>query len=361
MGACGGFARIDGALSKHPDWDPSKWYAPPDEMTVGQFDDDRAARPAPHTTGYGGVAQYGMPYQGNMREDLQLDLEKGIPMPVEGSFLELGLGPVHQASDPETDTWGLRMSRLDRLGLGRAPCKTAGITLPRARPVALGIFNDGGGRGFAYAVRADGRWRRRLRQIGRVRGPVLAGKMASYWTGGGVGSTIPRVKDRFSWGLGPIEEGDRGPAPHHFTNQGQSHRHGGEERNSYRSGGSPHRHRPRLAAHAQDGGRFRGVAGPPEPRVLQAWMDRTMAERPPQLVGVVRDPPFIGASIEEGMQHIVDTSDRVLENNKRSTTPGRPGSRLSRLRPKRHPLVRHAEKASVKPSPTANWNVPVDN
>ena len=106
----GGFARIDGALAKHPDWDPSKWYSPPDEMTVGQFDDDRAARPAPHTTGYEG-AQFGMPYQGNINGkvfNFTMLEEKGIPMPVEGSFhLEREAWDLFmQASDEETGTYG---------------------------------------------------------------------------------------------------------------------------------------------------------------------------------------------------------------------------------------------------------------
>ncbi len=228
----GGFTRIDGALSKHPDWDPTNWYAPPDEMSVGQFDDDRSARPAPHTAGYEG-AMFGLPYQGNINGaiyNFTLLEDKGVPMPVEGSFhLEREAQDLFaQTTDPEAGTYGLRMHSNAWLiwGSWARAMQSSGHHMYRA-PDQLhwDVFNDGGDRGFSLAVNTirDG-VAIPLDLIASVTGesgdPFAAGKQARQWTAGGVGNSIRHIKERFSWGLGPVEEGDRGPFPHHFTNQG---------------------------------------------------------------------------------------------------------------------------------------------
>ena len=350
----GGFARIDGALNKHPDWDPTKWYAPPDEMTVGQFDDDRAARPAPHTTGYGGVAQFGMPYQGNINGKIfnfTMLEEKGIPMPVEGSFhLEREAWDLYmQASDPEAGTYGLRMASNAWIvwGSWARALQNSGNHMYRA-PDQLhwDIFNDGGDRGFTYAVNSvwDG-VAPPFDQIQQIAGefgdPFSAGKMATYWTGGGVGSTIPRIKDRFSWGLGPIEESDRGGAPHHFTNQGQyctatAEKNGLVEECAetllYFAGPQV---QGRIAIDRGSLPMLKTVvesdefkAGPPENHgYYKTWMDKDdhhhwQNGHPNWWEWYesfrAADAPFVdnNVSIEEGMQKIIDTSDRVLEDTK---------------------------------------------
>ncbi|MYA60433.1 MAG: carbohydrate ABC transporter substrate-binding protein [Chloroflexi bacterium] len=349
----GGFARIDGALSKHPDWDPTKWYAPPDEMTVGQFDDDRVNFKAPHTTGYGGVAQFGMPYQGNINGKIYnftLLEELGIPMPVEGSYhLEREAADLFaQSSDPEAGTYGVRMSSNAWIvwGSWARALQGSGNHMYRA-PDQLhwDIFNDGGDRGFAYAVNTvlDG-VAPPFDQVQQIAGefgdPFSAGKMATYWTGGGVGGTIPRIKDRFSWGLGPIEEGDRGPAPHHFTNQGQyctatAERNGLVEECTetllYFAGPEV---QGRIAIDRGSLPMLKTViesdefkAGPPENHgYYKTWMDKDdhhhWQNGHPNWWEWYESfraatPPFIGdMSIEEGMQHIINTSDRVLEDNK---------------------------------------------
>ena len=348
----GGFARIDGALAKHPDWDPSKWYSPPDEMTVGQFDDDRAARPAPHTTGYEG-AQFGMPYQGNINGKIfnfTLLEELGIPMPVEGSFhLEREAWDLFmQATDEEAGTYGLRMASNAWIvwGSWARALQNSGNHMYRA-PDQLhwDAFNDGGDRGFAYAVNSilEGVAPQfdQLQQVaGEFGDPFSAGKMATYWTGGGVGSTIPRIKDRFSWGLGPIEEGDRGGAPHHFTNQGQyctatAEKNGLVEECAetllFFAGPEV---QGRIAIDRGSLPMLKTVitsdefkAGPPDNHgYYKTWMDKTdhhhwQNGHPNWWEWYesfrAADPPFIGdMSIEQGMQHIIDTSDRVLENTK---------------------------------------------
>ena len=347
-----GFARIDGALAKHPDWDPSKWYSPPDEMTVGQFDDDRAARPAPHTTGYEG-AQFGMPYQGNINGKIfnfTMLEEKGIPMPIEGSFhLEREAADLFaQSTDPETGTYGLRMASNAWIVWGswaRAMQNTGNHMYRAPDQLHWDIFNDGGDRGFALAVQTitDG-VAPPFDQIQQIAGefgdPFSAGNMASYWTGGGVGSTIPRIKDRFSWGLGPIEEGDRGGAPHHFTNQGQyctatAEKNGLVEECTetllFFAGPLV---QGRIAVDRGSLPMYKSVvesdefkAGPPENHgYYKTWMDKTdhhhwQNGHPNWWEWYesfrAADSPFIGdMSIEEGMQHIIDTSDRVLENTK---------------------------------------------
>ncbi len=348
----GGFARIDDALSKHPDWDPTKWYAPPDEVSVGQFDDDRAARPAPHTTGYAGV-MFGMPYQGNINGNVYnftLLEELGIPMPVEGSFhLEREAWDLFmQATDPETDTWGLRMGGNAWIlwGSWARAMQNSGNHMYRApNQLEWDIFNDGGDRGFALAVQTitDG-VAPAFDQIQSIAGefgsPFAAGKMARYWTGGGEGGNIPRIKDRFSWGLGPVEEGDRGPFPHHFTNQGQyctatAERNGlveectetllffaGEDvqgRIAIDRGSLP------MIKTVVDSDEFR--AAPPENYgYFKTWMDKTdhhhwQNGHPNWWEWYesfrAADATFIGdMTVEEGMQHIINTSNRVLEDTK---------------------------------------------
>ena len=348
----GGFARIDGALDKHPDWDPTKWYAPPDEMSVGQFDDDRAARPAPHTMGYKGI-MFGLPYQGNINGavyNFTLLEDKGVPMPVEGSFhLEHHAQDLFaQTTDPETGTYGLRMHPNAWLiwGSWSRAMQNSGNHMYRA-PDQLhwDIFNDGGDRGFELAVDTiRSGVAIPLDQIASVAGefgdPFAAGKQARHWTGGGVGNSITHIKDHFSWGLGPVEEGDRGPFPHHFTNQGQyctatAEKNGLIEectevllffagdlvqgRIAIDRGSLP------MVKSVVDSDEFK--AGPPENHgYYKTWMDKTdhhhwQNGHPNWWEWYesfrAADPPFIGdMSIEEGMQHIIDTSDRVLENTK---------------------------------------------
>ena len=221
--------------------------------------------------------------------------------------------------------------------VGHAPCRTAGITLYRA-PDQLhwDAFNDGGDRGFAYAVNSilEGVAPQfdQLQQVaGEFGDPFSAGKMATYWTGGGVGSTIPRIKDRFSWGLGPIEEGDRGGAPHHFTNQGQyctatAEKNGLVEECAetllFFAGPEV---QGRIAIDRGSLPMLKTVitsdefkAGPPDNHgYYKTWMDKTdhhhwQNGHPNWWEWYesfrAADPPFIGdMSIEQGMQHIIDT------------------------------------------------------
>ena len=348
----GGFARIDGALKKHPDWDPSKWYAPPDEMSVGQFDDDRAARPSPHTTGYEGI-MFGLPFQGNINGavyNLTLLEAKGVPMPVEGSYhLERDAQDLFaQTTDAETGTYGLRMHPNAWLIWGswaRAMQKTGNHMYRAPDQLHWDIFNDGGDSGFQLAVDTiRSGTAMPLDQIASVAGdagnPFAAGKQARHWTGGGVGDSIRHIEDQFSWGLGPVEEGDRGPFPHHFTNQGHyctatAEKNGLIEectevllffagdlvqgRIAIDRGSLP------MLKTVVESDEFK--AGPPDNHgYYKTWMDKT--DHHHWQMGHpnwwewyesfrAADPPFIGdMSIEEGMQHIINTSDRVLENTK---------------------------------------------
>ena len=118
-------------------------------------------------------------------------------MPVEGSYhLEREAWDLFkQASDPEADTYGLRMSGNAWIvwGSWARALQNSGNHMYRA-PDQLhwDIFNDGGHRGFAYAVNSilEG-VAPEFDQVQSVAGefgdPFSAGKMATYWTGGGVG------------------------------------------------------------------------------------------------------------------------------------------------------------------------------
>ena len=348
----GGFARIDGFLNKHPDWDPTKWYAPPDEMSVGQYDDDRAARPAPHTTGYEGV-MFGMPYQGNINGNVYnfaLLEEKGIPMPVEGSFhLEREAWDLFaQATDPDAGTFGLQMSSNAWIvwGSWARAMQSSGNHMYRA-PDQLhwDLFNDGGGRGFELGINtiAEG-LAPAFDDVKRVAGefgdPFSAGNLARHWTGGGVGHYVTRIKDRFSWGLGPVEEGDRGPYPHHFTNQGQyctssAERNGlveectetllffaGEQvqgRIAIDRGSLP------MLKTVIESDEFK--AGPPENHgYYKTLMDKTdhhhwQMGHPNwwewyESFRASNKAFILEESVEEGMQRVINTSDRVLGDTK---------------------------------------------
>ena len=348
----GGFARIDGALKKHPDWNPANWYAPPDEMSVGQFDDDRAARPAPHTGGYEGV-MFGMPYQGNINGaiyNFTLLEQHGIPMPLEGSHhLEREAADLFaQATDPETGTYGLRMHPNAWLIWGswaRATQNTGNHMYRAPDQLHWDMFNDGGDRGFALAVDTIRRGvAMPLDQIAAVAGeagtPFAAGKQARHWTAGGLGNSIRHVEDRFSWGLGPVEEGDRGPFPHHFTNQGHyctatAERNGLVEECTetllFFAGPEV---QGRIAIDRGSLPMLKSViqsdefkAGPPQNHgYYKTWMDKTdhhhwQTGHPSWWEWYesfrAADPLFNGdMSIDEGMQRIINTSDRVLENTK---------------------------------------------
>lgn len=348
----GGFARIDGALKKHPDWDPTKWYAPPDEMSVGQFDDDRAARPAPHTMGYEGV-MFGLPYQGNINGavfNFTLLEDNGVPMPVAGNFhLERQAQDLFaQTTDPEIGTYGLRMHPNAWLVWGswaRAMQNTGNHMYRAPDQLHWDIFNDGGDRGFELAVDSiRSGIAIPLDQIASVAGeagsPFAAGKQARHWTGGGLGNFIRHIEDRFSWGLGPVEEGDRGPFPHHFTNQGHyctatADRNGLVDECAeillYLAGPEV---QGRIAIDRGSLPMLKTViesddfkSGPPENHgYYKTWMDKTdhhhwQNGHPNWWEWYesfrAADPPFSSLmSIEQGMQRIINTSDRVLEDTR---------------------------------------------
>ncbi|MCY3896637.1 MAG: hypothetical protein OXG17_09250 [Chloroflexi bacterium] len=348
----GGFARIDGALKKHPDWDPTKWYAPPDEMSVGQFDDDRAARPAPHTMGYEGV-MFGLPYQGNINGavfNFTLLEDSGVPMPVAGNFhLERQAQDLFaQTTDPEIGTYGLRMHPNAWLVWGswaRAMQNTGNHMYRAPDQLHWDIFNDGGDRGFELAVDSiRSGIAIPLDQIASVAGeagnPFAAGKQARHWTAGGLGNSIRHIEDQFAWGLGPVEEGDRGPFPHHFTNQGHyctatADRNGLVDECAeillYFAGPEV---QGRIAIDRGSLPMLKTViesddfkAGPPENHgYYKTWMDKTdhhhwQNGHPNWWEWYesfrAADPPFTGLmSIEQGMQRIIKTSDRVLEDTR---------------------------------------------
>ncbi len=350
----GGFARIDGALNKHPDWEPTKWYAPPDEMSVGQFDDDRAARPAPHSRGYEGV-MFGLPYQGNINGavyNFTLLEDKGVPMPVAGSFhLEREAQDMFaQTTDPETGTYGLRMHPNAWLIWGswaRAMQDTGNHMYRAPDQLHWDIFNDGGDRGFELAVDTiRSGVAMPLDQIASVAGdagsPFAAGKQARHWTAGGLGNSIRHIEDQFAWGLGPVEEGDRGPFPHHFTNQGHyctaaAERNGlVEECTETLLFFAGPKVQGRIAIDRGSLPMLKSVihtdafkAGPPENHgYYKTWMDKTdhhhwQTGHPNWWEWYesfrAAAPLFSGEmSIEAGMKRIIDTSDRVLADSRRA-------------------------------------------
>ena len=349
-----GFARIDGALNKHPDWEPTKWYAPPDEMSVGQFDDDRAAHPAPHTRGYQGV-MYGLPYQGNINGviyNFTLLEQQGIPMPLEGSYhLEREAADLFvQATDPETGTYGLRMHPNAWLIWGswaRAMQNTGNHMYRAPDQLRWDIFNDGGDRGFALAVDTiRSGVAMPLDQIASVAGeagsPFAAGKQARHWTAGGLGNSIRHIEDQFAWGLGPVEEGDRGPFPHHFTNQGHyctatAERNGlVEECTETLLFFAGPQVQGRIAIDRGSLPMLKSViqsdafkAGPPQNHgYYRTWMDKTdhhhwQTGHPNWWEWYesfrAAAPPFSGEmSIEAGMQRIIDISNRVLADTRQA-------------------------------------------
>ena len=229
----GGFTAISEALTTFEAWNPSRWYAPPDEMSVGQFDDDRFSHKSPHATGYQGV-MFGMPYQGNINGaiyNFTLMEEKGIPAPIEGKHhLENEAWDLfRKGTDPEAGTYGLQMHPNPWIvwASWARGTQTSGNHMYRAPDqLTWDLFNDGGDRGFELAIRTlrNEQVAVPLDEIKTVAGafsdPFSAGKQVRHWTSGGLGDLTRDVGSRFEWGLGPMEEGDNGPHPHHFTNQG---------------------------------------------------------------------------------------------------------------------------------------------
>ena len=229
----GAFSPISEALETFDEWNAERWYAPPDEMSVGQFDDDRFSRKAPHVMGYQGV-MFGLPYQGNINGaiyNFTLMEQQGIPAPIEGKHrLEKEAWDLFmQGTDPEAGTYGLQMHPNPWIvwGSWARGTQVSGNHMYRAPDqLSWDLFNDGGDRGFELAIKTlrDGPIAVPLDNIKTVAGefssPFSAGNQVRHWTSGGLGDLNKEVGSRFAWGLGPVEEGNNGPHPHHFTNQG---------------------------------------------------------------------------------------------------------------------------------------------
>ena len=224
----GGFTQINGALAKHPEWDPTRWYFSPDEYTVN-FTDTQPALTRQPIQG----PQFGMPYQGGLyglTMNFSMAEAKGIPQPVPGSWdLETDfIEAAKQATDPETGDWGHWMHSHPALewGAWAFGLSDSGTRMYRnPEGTHFEAFEDGGDRGYRLAVATIHEHGVSFtpENHGQVAGEFgdafSAGKVLIGFHGGGVGSTIPRVGDRFKWGLIPNPEGPRGSIPYWFSNQ----------------------------------------------------------------------------------------------------------------------------------------------
>ncbi|MBM4438404.1 MAG: extracellular solute-binding protein, partial [Actinobacteria bacterium] len=216
------------ALKKQKAWDPQKWYFTPDEYTLNLSDTPSDIQ----LTGIKGP-QWGMPYQGNINGliyNMTMMEKAGVPWPTEGKYgyLKEFLESLKKVTDASKEQYGIQMHSNGWIVWGtwaRALQGSGNHMWRNADATKWDIFNDGGDKGYTLAIDTIHKYKVAPRiedtkkLAGEIGDPFSAGKLMISWTGGGIGSQIVRIKDRFKWGLGPMAEGPRGSGPHHFTDQ----------------------------------------------------------------------------------------------------------------------------------------------
>ena len=227
----GAFTQINESLNKNPKWDPSAIFHTPDEFGLVYWN----RVPSPHLEPVSGPL-WGLPYQGNVNAySYNFDIidSAGIDFPSEGSWgLETEyLDALKKATDPETDQWGMRMTGAHHQFAQWWPLALADRDdlMPYMNEDATHYecLDDGGDRGLQLCVDMIQKHKvsfapEAAKEIsGEFSSPFVAGKVLVDMQGGATGYNVPRIKDRFKWGMGPTPEGPHGPVPTIFG--GQAH------------------------------------------------------------------------------------------------------------------------------------------
>ena len=226
--ADGGFTQINDVLAKRDDYNIDEYYFIPDLYTVN-FD---------HSHGEGGSVptviegdQFGMPFQGatgGILMNVDLGEKAGIEFPSEGwTYAEDYLESARKATNPDTDEWG-SWARNDYEFQWAPMCfGSGGLAYRNADETGLAVFDNGGDWGLKFSVGMihdtgvsfpDAESKRVSGEFGN---PFASGKVWS-WLGSGVYSSgfhVPRIKDRFSWSLGPMPIGPGGFEVHSWNDQ----------------------------------------------------------------------------------------------------------------------------------------------
>ena len=229
----GAFAQINDTLAKHDGFDPAAYFATPDINTLNV-----------HNKPYSGLDSmqgpaFGLPYQGNMtsyRYNLEIAESAGIDLPatsvhaggswgLETDFLEA----MKQARDPETDKYGIAAAGGSwpatgwwAIGMSN---RDDSMVWYNADATHFELFDDGGDRGFRLAIDMIHEYdvayppEARERVSGEFGDPFSAGNVFCNVAGGGHGSIVNRVQDRFPWTIGANPEGVRGTIPANFDGQ----------------------------------------------------------------------------------------------------------------------------------------------
>ncbi len=226
--AAGAFVQIDDLLRKRDDFDPNDFYWYPDTATPNF----QHTRHDPRTGMRG--PSFGMNFQGNIQAlalNLSMAEALGIPEPKAGSFGALAEfeDALFKATDPETDTFGIRptgywFSLFASIGFSHASDpELMWYSQDATRTTFVDSGADLGLRKLADWLLVDkviqpSEMNKEL--SGEFGDPFSSGKNLFRQGGGPFGSQVGRIKDRFKWALSPLPEGPDGqPVLQQFSDQ----------------------------------------------------------------------------------------------------------------------------------------------
>ena len=226
--ASGAFTVIDDVLRKHEDFDPTDWYWAPDESSVNLVNE----RPFAHKDGLQGPF-HGLPYQGNMNVlagNLELMEKAGVDFPTPGKWgIETDMPDAfRRITDVETDDFGFRDSASSyshSISWGFALSSDPNLLYYNKDATRWTAFDSGADvglrmiRNFALDEKLIPNGEQYQALKGQHGDPFSNGKIGFFHFGGGVGTQINRIKDRFPWALIPLPEGPRGPQPQKFNDE----------------------------------------------------------------------------------------------------------------------------------------------
>ena len=210
------------------DFDPTDWYWAPDQSSVNLFNE----RPFPHKDGLQGPF-HGLPYQGNLNVisgNLELMENAGVEFPTPGKWgIETDMPDAfRRITDPETDVYGFRDHAgwySNAISWGWALSSEPNLMYYNKDATRWTLFDSGAHVGVQMIrdfILEEGLVPTAEAYSG-LKGehgdPFSNGKVGFFHWGGGVGTPINRIRDRFPWALIPLPEGPRGPQPQKFNDE----------------------------------------------------------------------------------------------------------------------------------------------
>ena len=226
--AQGGFTQINDVLAKRSDYVAEDYYFIPDIYTVNH-DHAHAEGKLPPSVITGD--QFGIPFQGALGgivTNEALQEKAGIDPPKEGwTYANEFLEGCKKATNAERDEWGTWANNGYEFHWSPMAFMEGAPAMRNADETGLAIFDNGGDKGLKFSVglihdeKVSFPVTDNKRVAGEFGNPFASGKVWS-WLSSVVYSSgyhIPRIKDRFSWSLGPMPLGSTGEEVHEWNDQ----------------------------------------------------------------------------------------------------------------------------------------------